>query len=104
MHKLYPEEYFSQQWLNKQSTINLKFFSHYDKITQKEMLKIMIEAYVKQRMFALLQEEIDLMDNPEVRAKHAKRTRFYLELRQLCKQQGWNVNNILKIFTKTKVE
>ena len=37
VHKLYPDEYFSRQWLNKTTTINLKFFSRYMKVTQKEI-------------------------------------------------------------------
>jgi hypothetical protein len=39
-------------------------------------------------------EELDAMETPEGQAAQAKRTRFILELRRLCREHGWDIGKI----------
>jgi len=74
---LYPEEYFKRYWLNHPT-------SH------------LIFTYGFKRYMGLKwKEELDAMETPEGQAAQAKRTRFILELRRLCRERGWNVNKLL---------
>jgi hypothetical protein len=46
-------------------------------------------------MRRLVQKDLDDLTTPEGRAAQASRTRYYLELRRLCRERGWDVNKIL---------
>jgi len=41
-----------------------------------------------------VKQHIEAMNTPEGHAEQAKRTRFYLELRRLARQRGWDINKL----------
>jgi hypothetical protein len=47
-------------------------------------------------MGQLWKEELDAMNSPEGQAKQAKDTRFILELRHLARENGWDINKLIR--------
>jgi len=44
-----------------------------------------------------LEKEQEARNNPTDEALQAERTRYYLRLRQLCRQMGWDIHKLLPI-------
>jgi len=94
-HKLYPKEYFWRCWFNEQDTICVNSVAHISRVTKKHAAHILNELGFKCFMGQLGAKQIELMNTPEGRAGLQKRTRYYLELRRLCKQRGWDIKKLL---------
>ena len=94
-HKLYPEEYFKQHWLNHLDSNGVKAISRLSGMNQKATLHYFCEQGILHFMRELVKKDLDAMATPEGRAAQANRTRYYLELRRLCRERGWNINKII---------
>lgn len=95
MHGRYPEEYFKQYWLSHQDANGVKAIARLAGMNQKAMLHQFCEEGIQNFMRELVKKDLDAMATPEGRAAQASRTRYYLELRRLCRERGWNVHEIL---------
>ncbi len=94
-HKLYPEEYFKQYWLSRGDANGVKAIARLAGMNQKAMLHQFCEEGILTFMRKLVQKDLDDLATPEGRAAQAKRTRYYLELRRICRERGWNINKII---------
>ena len=94
-HKLYPEEYFKQHWLSRGDSNGVKAIARLAGMNQKATLHYFCEQGILHFMRGLVKKDLDAMATPEGRAAQASRTRYYLELRRLCRERGWDINKIL---------
>jgi len=101
-HKLYPEEYFKQHWLSRGDSNGVKAIARLAGMNQKAMLHQFCEQGIQNFMRQLVQKDLDDLATPEGRAAQAKRTRYYLELRRICRERGWDINKLLPYPHSTK--
>ncbi|MDO9334705.1 MAG: hypothetical protein Q7T57_09325, partial [Dehalococcoidales bacterium] len=64
-------------------------------MNQKATLHLFVEEGIQNFMRRLVQKDLDAMATPEGLTEQASRTRYYLELRRLCRERGWNINKII---------
>ncbi len=95
MHGLYPKEYFKQHWLSRGDSNGVKAIARLAGMNQKATLHYFCEQGILHFMRELVKKDLDAMATPEGRAAQASRTRYYLELRRLCRERGWDINKIL---------
>jgi hypothetical protein len=93
-HKLYPEEYFKRYWFNETDSNGIKAVARMEVISKKAAAHLIFTYGFKRYMGLKWKEELDAMATPEGRAAQASRTRYYLELRRLCRERGWDINKI----------
>ncbi len=91
-HKRYPDEYFWKCWFNKPLSIGIKLVAEVERKTKKATAQYLNELGFKYWMALKWQED---MDDPDTQARIAKRARFNLALRRICRQLGWDVTKIL---------
>jgi hypothetical protein len=94
MHGLYPEEYFKQYWLSRGDSNGVKAISRLAGMNQKATLHYFCEEGILHFMRELVKKDLDAMATPEGRAAQASRTRYYLELRRLCRERGWDIKKL----------
>jgi len=94
-HKLYPEEYYKQYWLSHGDANGVKAISRLSGMNQKATLHYFCEQGILHFMRELVKKDLDAMATPEGRAAQASRTRYYLELRRLCRERGWDIKKLL---------
>jgi hypothetical protein len=94
MHGLYPEEYYRSYWLNRGDSNGIKAIARLAGMNQKAMLHQFCEEGIQNFMRGLVKKDLDAMATPEGRAALAKRTRYYLELRRICRERGWDIGKI----------
>jgi hypothetical protein len=82
-------------WFNEPDSKGFKAIARFKKIPKRQAAHLVAEAGFKVIMGKLVKEQLDLMNTPEGRAGLQKRTRYYLELRRLCKERGWDINKLL---------
>ena len=93
-HKLYPKEYYHAYWFNETDYIGIKAVSKIEKVSKKAAAHLIFTYGFKRYMGLKWKEELDAMETPEGQAAQAKRTRFILELRRLCREHGWDIGKI----------
>jgi hypothetical protein len=95
-HKLYPKEYFWQCWFNEADAKGIAMVAYVKKVSKKEAAHIINYWGFKHVMGELVKEYLDQLNSPEGQTNLAKHTRFIIELRRMCRENGWDVNQILK--------
>jgi hypothetical protein len=95
-HKLYPKQYFWQCWFDEPHSNGIRLVAKCEGISKKAAAQQLNEWGLKHFMGLKWKEELDAMNSPEGQTKQAKDTRFILELRRICRENGWDVNQILK--------
>ncbi len=91
-HKRYPEEYFWNCWFNRSHTIGIKLVAEVERKTKKATAQYLNELGLKYWMALKWEED---MDDPGTQDRIAKRARFNLALRRICRELGWNINKLL---------
>lgn len=94
-HKLYPEEYFKQHWLNHHADDCVTFIAALKQKTKKAMLEEWCEDGVKKFERELVQKDLDAMNSPEGIERMKERIRRNLTLRSLCRKMGWDIRKLL---------
>ena len=100
MHGRYPEEYFKQFWFNHQDSDGIAVIAQLEGLTQKAVAHWMADVFFQFYMQHYVDEEIRLQQST---GELQERVRRNLELKWICRENGWDFKNILKIITKTDV-
>ena len=94
-HKRYPERYFAQIWHTREAVKCINAVAHLEKITKQKSANQLIVWGWQYYWMKKLEKEQEARNNPTDEALQADRTRYYLRLRQLCRQMGWDINKLL---------
>ncbi len=90
-HKRYPEEYFWQCWFNRSHARGINLVAKVEGKTKKATAQYLNELGLKYWMALKWDEDHD----PETQARIAKRARFNLALRRICRELGWDIKKLL---------
>jgi len=64
-HKLYPEEYFKQHWLNHLDSNGVKAISRLSGMNQKAVLHLFCEQGIQYYMRELVKKDLEALATPE---------------------------------------
>ncbi len=95
-HKRPPKEYYRSYWFSEPYCNGIKLVAKIKGINKKAAAELLVYWGFKHVMGELVQQHLDQLNSPEGQKNQAGRTRFLIELRRICREQGWDINQILK--------